>query len=233
MPVRFEVGLGLGGDVARVAAVRLVGERVEDREVQRERLRRAERVDVCRRRVGDQLHVRLVDRLEAADRRAVEHQAVDEEVLVEGARRHVEVLHDARQVAEPDVDELDVLVLDVAQDLVGVLEHPTSLVREPDAPGVTSATVGQGSFSAIALMFRRCYPPGRSVTAEVNGGPDVQHRGTPLASLSWIVRGPRPATAPARPRRRTRVSGSADPSPDPDRWRVSARGCSPSSSTRR
>ena len=39
---------------------------------------------------------------------------------------HVEVLHHAGQVAEPDVDELDVLVLDERQDLVGVAEHPTS-----------------------------------------------------------------------------------------------------------
>ena len=47
-----QVGLGLGGDVARVAAVRLVGERVDDREVHRQRLRRAERVDEGGGRVG-------------------------------------------------------------------------------------------------------------------------------------------------------------------------------------
>ena len=33
----------------------------------------------------------------------------------------VEVLHHAGQVAEPDVDELDVLVLDERQDLVSLL----------------------------------------------------------------------------------------------------------------
>ena len=32
---------------------------------------------------------------------------------------HGEVLHDAGQVAEPDVDHLDALLLDVAQDLGG------------------------------------------------------------------------------------------------------------------
>jgi hypothetical protein len=36
------------------------------------------------------------------------------------------VLHDAREVAEAHVHELDVLVLDVLKDLVGVAEHPTS-----------------------------------------------------------------------------------------------------------
>ena len=39
---------------------------------------------------------------------------------------HGEVLHDAGQVAEPDVDDLDALVLDVGQQLVGALEHLSS-----------------------------------------------------------------------------------------------------------
>ena len=119
---RLEVGLGLGRDVARVAAVGLAGERVDDREVHDERLLGPERVEVGARRVGDELHVGLVDRLEAADRRAVEHLAVGEEVDVDRLRGHVEVLHDAGQVAEPDVDELDVLVLDVREDLLGEVE---------------------------------------------------------------------------------------------------------------
>jgi hypothetical protein len=33
------------------------------------------------------------------------------------------VLHDAGQVAEPDVDELDVLILDIGQDLVSRAEQ--------------------------------------------------------------------------------------------------------------
>ena len=37
--------------------------------------------------------------------------------------RDREVLHDARQVAEPDVDELDVLISDELQNLVGILKH--------------------------------------------------------------------------------------------------------------
>ena len=82
-----------------------------------------ERVDVGRRRVRDQLHVGLVDRLEAADRRTVEHLAVGEEVLVQRGRGHVEVLHDTGQVAEPDIDELDVVVLEVLRYLVGVREQ--------------------------------------------------------------------------------------------------------------
>ena len=40
--------------------------------------------------------------------------------------REGEVLHDPGQVAEADVDELDVVLLDVGEDLVGVVEHPIS-----------------------------------------------------------------------------------------------------------
>jgi hypothetical protein len=48
-----------------------------------------------------------VDLLEAADGRAVEAEAVGEDVLGERADRDGEVLHHARQVAEADVDHLD------------------------------------------------------------------------------------------------------------------------------
>ena len=68
--------------------------------------------------VGHELHVGLVDRLEAADRGPVEHLTDGEEVLVDRLSRHVEVLHDTGQIAEPNVDELDVLVLDEREDLV-------------------------------------------------------------------------------------------------------------------
>ncbi len=123
---RLEVRLGVRRDVARIASIRLVGERVADREVHDQGLRRAERVDERRGRVRDELHVGLVDRLEAADRGSVEHQPVVEDGLVEGLHRDVEVLHDAGQVDEADIHELDVGVLDVLQDLVGTVEHDTS-----------------------------------------------------------------------------------------------------------
>ena len=118
--------LRLAGDVARVAAVGLLGQRVVHEEVQAEGLGDPEGVQVGRRRVGQQGHVRLVDLLEAADRRAVEGQAVLEHLGPERAGRNGEVLHGAGQVAEPDVDDLDALVLDVGQHLVGVVEHVSS-----------------------------------------------------------------------------------------------------------
>jgi hypothetical protein len=122
----LEVRLGTGGDLPRVAAVGLVGEGVHDRVRDDERLRRAVGVHVGGGRVRDQLHVGLVDRLEAADRRAVEHLAVLEGVGVERGRRQREVLHDAGQVAEADVDELDALLGDVLEDVVGRAEHRVS-----------------------------------------------------------------------------------------------------------
>ena len=82
-----QVLLGLLGDVARVPAVGLAGQRVVHEERQVERLVRAERVDDRGRRVRQQQHVGLVDLLEAADRRAVEHQPVGEYALLERRRR--------------------------------------------------------------------------------------------------------------------------------------------------
>ena len=79
----------------------------------------AERVDGRGFRIGQQQHVGLVDRLEPANRGAVEGQAFLEHGLVEDVNRNCEVLHGARQVTEADVDILNVLVLDEFEDVVG------------------------------------------------------------------------------------------------------------------
>ena len=59
---------------------------------------------------------------------------------------HGEVLHDAGQVAEADVDHLDALVLDVLEQLVAVLEHSSSL----------AAAGAQPAKSASEAPVRRC-----------------------------------------------------------------------------
>ena len=79
---RLHVLLGLLGDVARVTAVALDRERVGDEAVEHQRLAGPERIDVGRRRVREQDHVRLLDLLEPPDRRAVEAVPV-----LEGAPR--------------------------------------------------------------------------------------------------------------------------------------------------
>ena len=121
MPVLVEVVLGLAGHVARVARVRLAGERIVHEEVEVHRLGCAERIDARGLGVGQQHHVGFVDRLEAAHRRAVECQTVLEDTLVEGGRRDREVLDHTGQIAEPDVDVLDFLVLDQLDDVVSRL----------------------------------------------------------------------------------------------------------------
>ena len=72
----------------------------------------AERVDLRGVGIGQQQHVGLVDRLEPTNRRAVKGDAALKQVLVDSGSRNCEVLHDAGQVAEPDVDEFDFLVLE-------------------------------------------------------------------------------------------------------------------------
>ncbi len=88
-------------------------------EVEVERLGLAERVDARGVRIGQQQHVGFVDGLEPANRRAVKGDAALEQALVQSGSRNREVLHDAREVAEPDVDVLDFLVLGELEDVVG------------------------------------------------------------------------------------------------------------------
>ncbi len=125
---RSQVVLSLARNVARVAAVGLLGQRVMNEEVQRKGLRLAERVEEGARGVRHQRHVGLVDLLEATDRGPVEGQTVLEHVGIEEGGGHSEVLHHTGKVAEPDVDSLDTLVLDEGQQVVGALEHVSSKV---------------------------------------------------------------------------------------------------------
>ena len=126
---RGEVLLGLLRDLARVLRVDLAVARVVDVEDHDERALGAERVDVRRRHVGDQLHVGLVDVREAADRRAVEQLADREELLVDGRRRDVEVLLHTREVGEADVEELDIRLLDELEHFRRITEHVTKSPR--------------------------------------------------------------------------------------------------------
>ena len=207
MPLEAEVGLGLLRHVARVAAVGLTRDRVVDEEVDVQRLVRAERVDERAVGVGQQQHVRLVDRLEAADRRAVEAQAVGERVLAERRRRDGEVLHDAGQVAEADVDELDVVVADVGGDLVGTGEHRSSgsgrTARDASyergvAPGCPECFGGVTSPSGVSSGAR---------TPSVGPHPGARFGGPRPTLTAWRA-DVRPPSQDRRPRRR---AGAARP----------------------
>ncbi len=89
----------------------------------------AEGVDHRRVGVGHEQHVRLLDLLEPPDRRSVEAEALLEDILGELVGGNREVLHEAGQVDEPDVHDLDALVLHQAEHFRrGPLLHGSSLV---------------------------------------------------------------------------------------------------------
>ena len=107
-----QVRLGLLGDVARVARVGLLGDRIVDR---------ADDATAWASRKTDRSspspasgiidHVGRVDGLPSADRRPVERQAVLEQALLEARRRDRRVLPHAREIDELQVDELDLVLL--------------------------------------------------------------------------------------------------------------------------
>ena len=101
----------LAQDVARVALVRLAVGRddVADHPADL-RLARAPRHDDERLRIGDRDHVRLLDRVEAGDRRAVEAHPVVERAL-ELVGRDREALQMPLEVVEPEEHRLDALRL--------------------------------------------------------------------------------------------------------------------------
>ncbi len=102
-----EVALGLAGHIARIPAVGLAAPRLDDvaRQDQGRDLER--RVDIGRRRVGHEQHVRLVDVLETTDARAIEADAVDEQVFAKILDRDAEMLGLSGQVHETQVDDQD------------------------------------------------------------------------------------------------------------------------------
>jgi hypothetical protein len=113
------MGLGLLGDVASVAAIGLTGHRVPDVADQDQRRCGGERVEKGRSRIRDDQHVAFLDLLETTDRRAVESDAFVERICIHRAGRDGEMLPDTRKVGEPQIDHLDLLVLDRFQEISG------------------------------------------------------------------------------------------------------------------
>ncbi len=131
-----QVVLGLLGHVAGVTAVGLAGDRVLHEAVDVQRLVGPEGVDDRRVGVGDQEHVGLLDLLEPPDRRAVEAVPVLERLLRQLVGRDGEVLHQAGEVAETEVDDFDVLALHQLHDVArSALLHAVNLPRQGPQPG--------------------------------------------------------------------------------------------------
>src|ERR1700743_690432 len=105
-----------------------------------------------------------MDRLEPADGRAIEHPAFSGDVGVEGLDRDREVRDRARQVNEPDVNELHLLSIDKAEDFFSTAErHQPSLYRARISKFCWLSrlravwTVVVRNFELVSLMFHQCY----------------------------------------------------------------------------
>ena len=114
---RLHVADGLAGDVPGVAGVILLGDRVLDVADHRQGRAGGERVDQRRVRLGDDEQVGLVDRAPADDAGAVEADPLLEGFLGQGVRRDGEMLPDAGEIHEPEVDRRHLALADLRQDL--------------------------------------------------------------------------------------------------------------------
>src|SRR5262245_51417487 len=106
----LDVLFGLLGHEARVAGVIATGHRVFHVADQDQRLMLGKRVQLRRRRIREEQHVRLVDRLEPANRGPVEANAFGEKVFSQLVSRDREMLPGPRQVREPQVYDLNALL---------------------------------------------------------------------------------------------------------------------------
>ena len=109
----------LTGHVPRIARIVFPRDRILDVADDRQRRDRGERIDERRVRLRHDQHVALVDRLPAADARAVEPQPVLEHVLVQLVDRDGQVLPQPREIHEPQVDRLDILFTTQSQQFFG------------------------------------------------------------------------------------------------------------------
>ncbi len=107
---RAHVRFGTLGDRARAALVALHRARLDDVAAQIHRGLFGEDVEHCGRAVRHENHVRLVDALPAGDRRAIEHLAVLEEVLVERMPRYGHMLFLTSSIRKTQIDKFDVFI---------------------------------------------------------------------------------------------------------------------------
>ncbi len=106
MPVLLQIRFGLLRHVARIAAVGLAGDGIEDIADDVQRGNRENRIHHRRIRIGNQEHVALVNLLEPADARAIEADAFAEQVVLEVFYWDGKMLPHARQVDKSQVDDL-------------------------------------------------------------------------------------------------------------------------------
>ncbi len=99
------------GDATRVPRVRLESVRVDNLAEERQGRVVKERIAHHRARIRDHDHVAVVDRLEAAHRRAIEAEPIDEHASIDLIDRQGQMVQRSEQVDELHIDELDVVLL--------------------------------------------------------------------------------------------------------------------------
>ena len=191
MPVVAQVLLGLERDEPRVPRVGLEGERIVDVAGERQRRHLEHRIHERRRDVRQQQHVALVDRLEAADGRAVEAEPLLDHLLVQRRRGIEKCCQVPGQVAELHVHDLDVLLPMRSSSL------PTSLVW------------------VVRRAFVRAVVAMAVLTLGVKGGRRLQRdapRRRGAAGASGTTSSPSPRAARGRAERAISVWGHPWPS---------------------
>ena len=220
-PGLLQVELGLLRDVARIAAVHLAGDRVSHEAVDVDRRVLRERIHVRGVRIGHEEHVRLLDLLEAADRGSVEPDPFLEDRLRQLGHRDREVLHQPRQVAEPEIDDLGSGLLGHGDDVLGCRHCPFPLAaRRPAERRTPNGSFGSGGVNSS--LHAPSHDPGRGA-APAPWAPGPRPGGDGVWSYR---RAPAPRAVPS-PKRRT-VTGTSRQ----NGWRIQEpRGMSPARGT--
>ncbi len=116
-PQALYIVLRLSGDVSRIPRIVLARDRVADVAEYGEGLCGQEGIQEGGPRNRLDEHVRLVDRLPPTDARAVEPEALFEGPFFDLSRRHGEMLPQAGEIHEPEIHDLDFLLLDELHDV--------------------------------------------------------------------------------------------------------------------
>src|SRR5579862_181227 len=102
----FQIGVGALYEVARITVVRFSRRRIGGVADHDERRNAEERIHECRIRVGNQEHVRFVDRCPSANRARVKSEPIRERVFAEFADGVADVLPKAGNVNETKIENL-------------------------------------------------------------------------------------------------------------------------------
>jgi hypothetical protein len=116
----LEIILRLLRDVPGVPAIALSCDWITDVANQHQRSRFCERVQERRSRVGNDQHVTFVDFLEATNGGAVESNTLGNAVGIESPWRHRKVLPQTGKVGKPQINHLDLVILDRPEDILWI-----------------------------------------------------------------------------------------------------------------